>query len=123
MAVLVAVIGIAGTADSARGGPPAGEPVAAFAFECGPLVAGIGQAPYWPCAFHDASVPGAGGEIVAWQWDFGDGTTSAERDPTHDFLAPDHNGRVIAHLHARVRLTVTDASGATDSATRTINLR
>ncbi|MCF3651633.1 PKD domain-containing protein [Synoicihabitans lomoniglobus] len=32
-------------------------------------------------AFHDESV----GEITAWRWDFGDGTTSTERHPIHAY--------------------------------------
>jgi hypothetical protein len=32
-------------------------------------------------AFKDLSV----GEITAWKWDFGDGTTSTEQNPTHQY--------------------------------------
>ena len=35
--------------------------------------------------FTDAST--AGGRIVAWNWDFGDGTTSTEQNPTHTYAA------------------------------------
>ena len=35
-------------------------------------------------AFEDRSY----GEITHWQWDFGDGTTSAERNPRHKFEKP-----------------------------------
>jgi len=50
-------------------------------------------------AFHDASsVPGAS----AWHWEFGDGGTSDERDPTHEYLAAGTYD---------VRLTVTGTGG------------
>lgn len=34
--------------------------------------------------FHDAST----GNPSAWQWDFGDGTTSTEQNPTHSYATP-----------------------------------
>ncbi len=42
------------------------------------------------------------GEIVAWQWDFGDGTTSTQQNPTHRY----EEGGVYT-----VTLTVTDDRG------------
>ncbi|MEW6127269.1 MAG: PKD domain-containing protein, partial [Acidobacteriota bacterium] len=48
----------------------------------------------------------ADGQIVAYNWDFGDGQTSAERDPVHTFATPG------AYT---VRLTVTDNNGLTHS--------
>jgi len=51
---------------------------------------------------------------VAWSWDFGDGTTSAEENPTHTF---DQFGQFP------VTLTVTNVYGCTNAATvNTINL-
>ncbi|MCB7135811.1 PKD domain-containing protein [Cellulosimicrobium marinum] len=47
-------------------------------------------------------------DVVAWAWDFGDGTTSAEPSPTHTFAAPGTYD---------VTLTVTDAAGRTASTT------
>jgi len=41
-----------------------------------------GQSPL-TVQFEDRST----GEVTAWRWDFGDGTTSTERDPAHVFLA------------------------------------
>jgi PKD repeat protein len=57
--------------------------------------------------FTDAS----GGEIVAWQWDFGNpasgaANTSAERSPEHIYATPGVY---------RVTLKVTDDRGTTDS--------
>jgi len=44
------------------------------------------------------------GKIAAWRWDFGDGTTSAERHPVHEYIV---KGAYT------VRLTVTDHDGLT----------
>jgi chitodextrinase len=35
-------------------------------------------------AFKDESV----GEVTAWKWDFGDGTTSTEQNPQHAYAKP-----------------------------------
>jgi photosystem II stability/assembly factor-like uncharacterized protein len=51
------------------------------------------------------------GTVVGWSWDFGDGTSSTERHPTHTFDGAD------TYI---VRLTVTDDDGATGSAGRFI---
>ena len=48
------------------------------------------------------------GEIVEWLWDFGDGTTSTEQNPSHRYAQPGHY---------TVTLTVTDDRGATATAT------
>ena len=52
-------------------------------------------------SFTDASTD-PDGTVVAWQWDFGDGTTSAEQHPSHRFAASPYN---------LVGLTVTDDDG------------
>ena len=44
--------------------------------------------------------------VVGWHWDFGDGTTSEEEDPVHEFPAVKDTYRVV--------LTVTDADGLSD---------
>ncbi|HXH18104.1 MAG TPA: PKD domain-containing protein, partial [Chitinophagales bacterium] len=39
-----------------------------------------------PTLFTDQSTPAAG--IIAWSWDFGDGTTSVAQHPSHNYSAP-----------------------------------
>ena len=58
------------------------------------------------CVFSDRSTDDRG--VTAWAWDFGDGTSSTERNPTHLYSTP---GTFT------VRLTVTDGDGAQDSKT------
>ncbi len=61
-----------------------------------------GQAPL-TVAFQDTS---RGSHIVAWEWDFGDGATSTERNPVHTYTT---------HNLYDVRLTVTTAEGRSDT--------
>jgi len=51
------------------------------------------------------------GEVVSWEWDFGDGTTSTKQNPTHRYT------KVGAFT---VRLTVTDDRGAIDRTFRQV---
>jgi PKD repeat protein len=82
--------------------PPQDPPEAGFTVTCrGP-----------ECSFTDTSTD-SDGEVVSWAWDFGDGATSAERNPTHTFPG---DGRYT------VRLTVTDDAGARDSVTREVEI-
>lgn len=53
------------------------------------------------------------GDPVSWQWDFGDGTTSSARNPTHSYLATGSYS---------VRLVVTGSSGATDTIAHFVQL-
>jgi len=53
------------------------------------------------------------GEIVAWRWDFGDGATSTEVDPSHTYAAAGTYN---------VRLTVTDDSGLTGTTTQQVTV-
>ena len=62
--------------------------------------------------FTDTSADGDG-TIEGWAWDFGDGTTSDQRSPTHNFAE--------AGTY-EVRLTVTDDDGGTDTATRNVTV-
>ncbi|HKT60959.1 MAG TPA: PKD domain-containing protein [Gemmatimonadales bacterium] len=59
------------------------------------------------CVFSDRSTDADGG-VTTWAWDFGDGATSTERNPTHTYST---SGTFS------VRLTVTDGDGAQDSKT------
>jgi len=58
------------------------------------------------CVFSDRSTDDVG--VTGWSWDFGDGATSTERNPTHTYAS----GGTFP-----VRLTVTDGGGAQDSKT------
>ena len=83
-------------------GPPAPEPndppQADFTLDCQGL----------SCSFSDQSTDNDG-SVVSRQWDFGDGATSAERNPSHTYaLAGQYD----------VVLTVTDNDGAQDARTR-----
>ena len=61
--------------------------------------------------FEDYSEPaGDDSQIVSWHWDFADGTTSSERNPTHDFAPGQHT----------VGLTVTDDQGRTHTIYRNV---
>ena len=57
------------------------------------------------CTFVDRSSD-EDGSVVSWQWDFGDGATSSQRNPAHSYAAP---GRYD------VLLLVTDDDGAADT--------
>ena len=53
------------------------------------------------------------GEIVGHRWEFGDGATSTESDPTHTYAAPGTYN---------VRLTVTDDQGLTGTTTQQVTV-
>jgi PKD repeat protein len=55
------------------------------------------------CRFHDASSDGDG-SVTAWDWRFGDGAASTDREPSHVYSGPGTYS---------VTLTVTDNEGAT----------
>jgi len=63
--------------------------------------------------FNGTATDPDGDDIVEWHWDFGDGTTSDEQNPTHQYP----NGGTFD-----VTLTVTDARGVTGSVTKTIEV-
>ncbi|MBN1921679.1 MAG: DUF11 domain-containing protein [Anaerolineae bacterium] len=65
-----------------------------------------------PITFTDASTTN-GSAIVGWSWNFGDGQTSTQQNPTHTYTTP---GMVI------VTLTVTDGCGFTHSKNMTISI-
>ncbi|HET8625556.1 MAG TPA: PKD domain-containing protein [Gemmatimonadales bacterium] len=92
------------TADTPPPPPPSNEaPEAEFEFTC------LGLS----CTFSDRSRDDDG-NVVSWLWEFGDGTTSSSRNPSHTFGAA---GRY------EVRLRVTDDDGATDTRTRTVEVQ
>jgi PKD repeat protein len=77
--------------------PPNDPPSAEFEVECQEL----------RCVFVDRSAD-TDGSVVRWQWSFGDGASSGERNPSHSYQAA---GRYD------VLLVVTDDDGAADSRT------
>jgi PKD repeat protein len=82
--------------------PPTGNtaPAAAFAYSCKGL----------SCSFTDQSTDDAG--VTGWSWTFGDGGTSSARNPSHTF--PGAGSWAVT-------LTVNDAQGLSDSASRTVS--
>jgi subtilisin family serine protease len=83
--------------------PPPDEepPVAGFTYTCSDL----------DCSFTDASTDDGG--VVAWLWDFGDGSTSPAKNPSHSFAAAGAYD---------VYLTVWDAGGRSDVAWETVSV-
>jgi chitodextrinase len=63
--------------------------------------------------FADTSID-TDGTVASWAWDFGDGGTSADANPSHAFAEP---GTYT------VRLVVTDDDGGTASVSRTVTVR
>jgi len=63
------------------------------------------------CVFSDRSSDEDDG-VVTWAWDFGDGATSTDRNPTHAYPA---SGTFL------VRLTVSDGGGAQDTKTHDVH--
>ncbi len=56
--------------------PPTNEPpVASFTYDCTDLT----------CSFQDTSTDDVG--VVSWSWNFGDGATSPQQSPTHEYAA------------------------------------
>ena len=77
-------------------------PVAAFGFS----VAGN------TATFTDYSWD-ANGPVTAWQWNFGDGTTSTQRNPVHTYAGPGNY---------TVTLTAYDPEGATNQASKIVSI-
>jgi subtilisin family serine protease len=78
-------------------------PVADFTWTCHDLA----------CQFTDGSSD-AEGALAAWRWEFGDGSMASEAHPRHTYGAAGSY---------RVRLTVTDAAGASSAVERTVELK
>lgn len=66
----------------------------------------------WSTSYNDSSEPGDAA-IVAWQWDFGDGGTSSEPNPSHAYA---QNGSYF------VRLTVRDANNKNSTAVSNVQV-
>ncbi len=64
-----------------------------------------------PVDFTDLSVTGAG-EIDSWAWNFGDGNSSSEQNPSYEYMIPGN---------FNVNLTVRDTNNCVDAASRTIS--
>jgi subtilisin family serine protease len=92
--------------EAAVGGePPQLPPVADFSFSCDDATL--------TCTFDASASFDPDGTVVAWDWNFGDGTTGS--------------GEVVTHTYAAggsftVTLTVTDDSGATDTDTQRVTV-
>jgi PKD repeat protein len=80
--------------------PASGGPTADFDISCTSL----------DCTFTDQSSDVAPGGVVAWDWDFGDGTahSAAQNPPVHSYVA-------TGLAQYTVRLTVTDNDGFTST--------
>ncbi len=65
-------------------------------------------------SFTDTSIAGPSGPIIAWQWFFGDGGTSALQNPTHDYAS-------AARYAVRLIVTGTDPDGQA-STVKSINV-
>jgi glucose/arabinose dehydrogenase len=70
-----------------------------------------------PIEFDASASQSFAGPIVSYEWDFGDGHTSTERQPAHTFTA--ESGQLASYS---VTLTVTDSLGATASAQALVSL-
>jgi len=57
--------------------------------------------------FTDTSDPGVPDQIIAWAWDFGDGGTSNEQNPTHLYAAPGLYTVTLTVTQAQTHLTDT----------------
>jgi PKD repeat protein len=78
-------------------------PTAAFAPSCSDL----------SCSFNSDASTDSDGSITGWHWDFGDGNTSNDRNPSHTYAS--------ANTYS-VTLTVTDNRGASDAATSQVGV-
>lgn len=63
--------------------------------------------------FSDSSVAFCGQGIQSWLWEFGDGTTSTEQHPAHQYSTADS---------FQVRLTVTTTAGASTTTTKKVGI-
>ena len=66
--------------------------------------------------FTNTSIPPEGTVIDNFYWDFGDGITSTEENPVHDFADP-----LPSQIYS-VKLKITDNTGCVDSITQQITI-
>jgi PKD repeat protein len=78
------------------------DPVASFTSDCAGLT----------CSFTDTSSD-SDGSVTSWSWTFGDGGTSSEQNPSHDY----GSGGSFA-----VMLTIGDNAGGTDSTSGSVSV-
>ena len=64
-------------------------------------------------SFSDSSTAFCGQSIVSWKWNFGDGTSSTQRNPVHIYNTADS---------FNVKLTVTASGGTTSTRTRKVTV-
>ena len=89
--------------DGEEGPPPNEPPTASFTFSCNELA----------CSFNGSSSSDADGNVVSYQWNFGDGGSSSGVSRSHTFGS---SGTY------QVTLTVRDDQDATDSKTRSVQV-
>jgi PKD repeat protein len=65
------------------------------------------------CSFTNQSTDPNAGDVLTYAWDFGDGATSTEEDPSHDYAA------TVADTFT-VTLTTTDAGGLDNTVSRDV---
>ncbi len=91
--------------EPSTGGPPPNQsPTADFSFTC-TLV---------DCDFDSSDSADSDGTIASYAWNFGDGGTATQADPSHSFAAAGSYD---------VELTVTDDDGASDTMTTTVDVQ
>jgi PKD repeat protein len=98
--------------------PPIPLPEATIRVKNVPPVCGFNYEPAKPTIaedvnFYDRSSDPFGGTIVSWLWDFGDGTSSSKRNPSHRYRS---DGQYL------VTLKVTDDEGATCETSQTVTV-
>lgn len=104
LAAAALMVAACGSSDGGNGGgtgpTPNAAPTPAFESVCAELT----------CTFTDRSTD-ADGSVTGWQWSFGDGATSTEENPVHEYAAAQPYD---------VTLKVTDNAGTADSATQPV---
>jgi PKD repeat protein len=65
----------------------------------------------------------SGNDVVAWRWDFGDGTSSSEQNPSHSFYVPPVYCKNSFCINSfTVCLTITTSNGCVNSICKEITL-